>query len=777
MRLVREGKSWSGNERTCAFLNFGHPRFANISAVTGLDFADDGRGLAVVDWDLDGDLDLWFRNRTGPRLRLMVNETHTEGRSREFVAFKLRGTASNRDAIGARVEVKLKDQARGTLIRTLYAGQGFLSQSSKWLHFGLGAEPEIEQILVRWPGGQWEEFRGVLPGRRYILVERSGQAVEWVPPRRSLKLSPSTPKRPGTSRTFRVFLSHRLELPALRYTLLEAAVERSVKTRGRPLLLNLWASWCGPCVKELKGFIDRQEELSSARLDVLALSVDGLDRQERTQRVDAHRLLERIRFPFPRGFATPELLDKLEIAQEFLLDRSFPFAVPMSFLLDGGGRLAAIYRGPVKVDELLRDVANLDESPQQLRELSVPFAGRWHSPPAAGTAYQRRWASGFRERYVEDTIQLLERALEEQAKHGVVSAQEQSVFDRERANTHFDLAAALSSQGQLNEAIVHYKQALKIEPDRADVHLEVAAALASRGRHEEAIRHYRRVLQMRPDDFKTHHDLGVALFQQRKLDEAISHYRRALQGKPRDARALNNLALALQLKGELEQAISRYRQALEVDSENAKAHIYLGMALSSTGQLEQAISHYRRALEIEPENVNAHVNLGSALLALGLSEEAVSHCRQALEIESHNVQARYNMGLALVMTGQTEAGLGHLRTAVSLQADSPTFLNSLARILATHPDAKVREPAEAVRLAERASELSQKQNPEILDTLGAAYAAVGDFDRAVTTAQAAIELASQVDQLLASQIHRRLERYRQAKPYLEPALAARATRP
>ena len=75
IQLLREGRSFSGNERNCAYLNCRRAPFANVSAATGLDFPDDGRGIAVSDWDQDGDLDLWIRNRTGPRLRLMLNQS------------------------------------------------------------------------------------------------------------------------------------------------------------------------------------------------------------------------------------------------------------------------------------------------------------------------------------------------------------------------------------------------------------------------------------------------------------------------------------------------------------------------------------------------------------------------------------------------------------------------------------------------------------------------------------------------------------------------------
>ena len=70
--MIFEGRAFSGRERNCCFLNLGGARFADVSAVTGLDSLDDGRGAATVDWDLDGDQDLWVTNRTGPRVRFLA---------------------------------------------------------------------------------------------------------------------------------------------------------------------------------------------------------------------------------------------------------------------------------------------------------------------------------------------------------------------------------------------------------------------------------------------------------------------------------------------------------------------------------------------------------------------------------------------------------------------------------------------------------------------------------------------------------------------------------
>ena len=88
VRLVTEGYSWSGQERNVAFLNTRDGRFANVSQISQTNFKDDGRALGIVDWDQDGSLDLWYRNRTAPRLRVMRNR----GNSRASVSLRLRST-------------------------------------------------------------------------------------------------------------------------------------------------------------------------------------------------------------------------------------------------------------------------------------------------------------------------------------------------------------------------------------------------------------------------------------------------------------------------------------------------------------------------------------------------------------------------------------------------------------------------------------------------------------------------------------------------------------
>jgi len=177
---------------------------------------------------------------------------------------------------------------------------------------------------------------------------------------------------------------------------------------------------------------------------------------------------------------------------------------------------------------------------------------------------------------------------------------------------------------------------------------------------------------------------------------------------------------------------------------------------------------YRRALALNPRLAAAHNSLGSILGTQGRLDDAVQHFREALRLEPDNPEAHNNLGLALRTMGEREDAVRHFEAALRLKPGWPAPMNETAWILATHPDGRIRNPEEAVRLAEGAAERTGRREPLILDTLAAAYAASGQFDRAASTAQEAASLAaSGGSAALAGEIGKRLELYRQKKPFRE----------
>ena len=303
------------------------------------------------------------------------------------------------------------------------------------------------------------------------------------------------------------------------------------------------------------------------------------------------------------------------------------------------------------------------------------------------------------------------------------------------AIAHISLGNALTQKGSLDEAITHYQKALQIKPDYTVAYNNLGNALSQKGNVDEAIAHFQKALQIKPDYAEAHNNLGNALLKKGSLDEAIAHYQRALQIKPDDAEAHNNLGSALLKKGEVDEAIVHFQKALQIEPDNAEACYNLGNALFQHGEVDEAIVHFQEALQIEPDNAKAHINLGNALLQKGEADEAITHYQKALQIKPDNAEAQ----------------------------------NNLAWVLATCPQASLRNGDKAVELARRANQLVGDGNPIILGTLAAAYAEAGRFPEAAETARRAVQVAeAQSNTALAEALRSQLKFYQAGLPFRLP---------
>lgn len=148
------------------FLNQGQGVLRDVAAAVGGDFAQPkvGRGLACGDFDRDGDLDLLMTTNNGPA-RLYRNDQIAGNRS---IRFHLTGTTSNRDAIGATVRIFHDGGAPSRLVKS---GSSYLSQSELPVTFGVGRRDRVDRVVITWPSGRTDEFKGLSTGRAYDCVE------------------------------------------------------------------------------------------------------------------------------------------------------------------------------------------------------------------------------------------------------------------------------------------------------------------------------------------------------------------------------------------------------------------------------------------------------------------------------------------------------------------------------------------------------------------------------------------------------------------------------
>jgi len=114
----------------------------------------DGRGVALVDLEGRGLLDVVIANQNGP-LVVYKNETPPGG---HWIAFDLEGTGKNRDALGADVLVEFGGRKQLQVVTSFC---GFSSQNPRRLHFGLGQEPGSVRATIRWPYGPEQVLEGL----------------------------------------------------------------------------------------------------------------------------------------------------------------------------------------------------------------------------------------------------------------------------------------------------------------------------------------------------------------------------------------------------------------------------------------------------------------------------------------------------------------------------------------------------------------------------------------------------------------------------------------
>ena len=316
-----------------------------------------------MDWNRDGRMDVWVRNRTGPQLRFLVNDVPGE---HAFVALELRGTETNRDAIGAVVELTAGDTR---MIRQITAGSGYLAQSSSTVHFGLGPADTIERLTVRWPGGRAETIAPPAVNGRYRVVQGSGRAefVTATP----VTLGSVDPPRDETPPGTRMLLKTPLPLPP-------ALLEDLGVERGRTTLVNLWAHWCEPCAAEIEAYARQSGDLDSRSIAWSPVSLDADGDREAAREWLRLRFVAADRDDPPQArFFDGRVLDTLQLVVEHVTGRADALPIPTSLLVDGSGHLQMLYLGPVFPDRFLSDAARALD-PDTLASRRSLHAGRWY---------------------------------------------------------------------------------------------------------------------------------------------------------------------------------------------------------------------------------------------------------------------------------------------------------------------------------------------------------------------------------------------------------------
>ncbi|HWB59666.1 MAG TPA: tetratricopeptide repeat protein, partial [Chthoniobacteraceae bacterium] len=278
-------------------------------------------------------------------------------------------------------------------------------------------------------------------------------------------------------------------------------------------------------------------------------------------------------------------------------------------------------------------------------------------------------------------------------------------------------------------------------------------------------------LEKNPDSLLANFDLGNDLMTAANdiadptirniaLKDSLERYNHALAIDPKYVGAWANRAQLLASLGRPEEARADYEHAVSLEPGNATAQNEYGIFLRKQGDPAGAAVHFRAASEAQPHWMPYRKNLIDALMAAHDFAGVLSEY-QAIEGYFPNLpQSHIQLGPAWLNLGKPSEAIREYREALRLAPDSVEAQTRLAWLLATVRDPALRNPSEALELAEKACALTERENAVALNTLAAAYAANKRFDDAVNTCKEALAIAQHAgDKPLAATIQEHLRLY------------------
>jgi len=605
--LIRADGTWSGYERNVFYANNRDGTFSDVSGTVSLDFREDSRSFAIADFDHDGRQEVFLKNRNAPVLRILKNVIEDLPPS---IAFRLRGTKSNRDAIGA--EVIIETDA-GRQQRSLQAGSGFLSQHSKEVFFGLGASKSKVQATIRWPSGLTQQLHDLPPNHR-VWVGEDSASFRVEPFKSRIATVEERPRAAlGAQRDGLQFRWHDAPLPTTIETWLlspVAAPEFSLTDRaeqvhslsalrGKLVLLNFWTANSPECQADIETFTSHHVRWSVHGLELLTVNVDAAESAPVHVRV----------FPFPVLRVTDDVTGVYNVLFRQLFDRHRDMPLPASFLIDEQGDIVKVYQGPLNPDHVDHDFQHIPRTTSDRLKLALPFPGVTD-------------ATDFPRNYLSYGSVYFQRGYYEQA--GVAFARA-AQDDPESAEAFYGLGSVYLNQQKLAEARASFERAVKLRasyPDTlANAWNNLGLLDARAGQTAHAIGYFQRALELSPDHVVALVNLGSAYRQLHQWDDARRAYEHALVASPDDPEANYGAGMVVAQTAASKDDTARAEQyllhALELRPVYPEALNNLGILYLRTQRRDQAVARFEESIRVAPAFDQSYLNLARVYVVEG----------------------------------------------------------------------------------------------------------------------------------------------------------------
>jgi tetratricopeptide (TPR) repeat protein/peroxiredoxin len=608
--LIRSDNTWHGLARNVFFLNNHDGTFTEASGALAMDFLEDSRAFALADIDHDGRLEVILKNRNAPQIRILRNALAAIGRS---ISFRLRGTTSNRDAIGASVTLE-SNGLRQT--RYLQAGSGFLSQHSKELFFGIGDFKGPIRAVVRWPSGSTQTFDNLPSDHQVTIQEGSSTFTAKAFPSVSAAQTTAATRAPEPlPQQVETWLIQPLKAPD--FTLADATgTRRSLNSfRDKPALFTFWSRKATVSTDALALI---QRHCATGELGNLHIVAVNLD--EAADQQSARAFAVQQNFSFPVLFADNDTAGIYNLIYRYLYDRRRDLPVPISFLLDSDGMIVKVIQGPVDPLRAAADSRSIPATAADRSQRALPFPGK-----------------------------LVQGAF---------------------ARNDFTYGVAMFQHGYLDQAAASFQQVIAAKPDNADAYYNLGTLNLRRNNFDEARRCLEQTLKLRPDYPEAWNNLGMMAAQQGRPDEAIQNFEQSLALRPGYAIALLNLGNVYRRQRDYNKALDCLTRALALQPDDPEINYSMGMLYAQQNQVEPASRYLHRALELRSDYPEALNNLGVLLVRQQDYTQAEDQFKSGIRVAPNYDQSYLNLARLYALQNDRQKARDILTQLLRLQPEN-----------------------------------------------------------------------------------------------------------
>lgn len=615
--FIRSDHSWSGYQRNNVFVNNRNGSFIESSAILGLDFVDDSRAFALADLNHDGRLEVILKNRTAPQIRILQNRLSPLGSS---IGFSLIGTKSNRDAIGAVIDLETPSLRQR---RSVSAGAGFLMQHSKEVCFALGEKPTFVRALIRWPSGFTQTFENLPPGHRIEIVEGSSSVKVF--PFHQLTESQSsmhTQEREILPDAFETWLIAPIPAPAFTLQDQRGRMQSLKNYQGRGLVVIFWQPNCDEPQRWLQALQAAWPEWQRSQLQLLIVQCDAPQSAFGRQR---STIIPNLSFPVLT--ADDNTLATYNIFYRYLFDRRRNMALPTAFLVDPQGAVIKVYSGDTNYGDILSD---------------------WQSAPVDADARLRK-AFPFPGQYLGKSME----------------------------HNYFAFGVAFLRHGNPNQALLFFQESIDRNPSYAAAYYNIGLIYLNQHMIAQARKNLERAVELDPDNANAWNNLGAAYGQSLDYTRALSAFQRAITLEPANSLAFQNISKIYKAQGRASELQELLRSALKTNPNHAELHLELALLLADRNDMPGAKNEFEMAVQLQPQNIEALNGLGVVLLRMGKYPDAIPLFEQCLKLAPEYDRAYLNLALIYVKSGDIRQAHNILRQYPLTTRDSPDIRKAL----------------------------------------------------------------------------------------------------